>query len=305
MLTLVLGGVAVGNRIRPSSATDVADGGPTTIVGGNIPATTLSPVTATTPTTPVTTTINSATTSLGASPANLRADFAELRATLGVRTVGVAFAPVGTGPTTQLGDWRAGPAWSTIKVPISIAALKQSGTAATRSLVHQAIAASDNQAAETLWSQLGGGTAAADAVDAALAVHGDTRTRTQAQRVRPQYTPFGQTTWTLADQVAFGSALACTTTDGPVYDEMTRISASQRWGLGHVRGAAFKGGWGPDRSGRYLVRQFGVLKLNGHLVAVALAVEPASGTFDSGTRALSKIADWLARNLRPTSGSCD
>lgn len=246
----------------------------------------------------------SPTPSRSAPSTDLRAGFAELRAELGVRAVGLAYAPVGDGPIVLLGDWRSGPAWSTIKVPLSLAALRRSNTTDTRRLVHRALTVSDNQAAEALWSQLGAGRSAADDVDAALTAHGDRQTRTQAEQVRPPYTPFGQTAWSLAAQVRFGSALACTAADRPVLDEMSHIVAAQRWGLGRLPGAAFKGGWGPDPSGRYLVRQFGVVRLNGRLVAVAIAVQPASGSFDGGIRAMDLIADWVKQNVHPNRGGC-
>jgi len=238
-------------------------------------------------------------------PADLAASFARLRPKLGVQAVGLVVEPVGGGPRTQLGDWQAGPAWSSMKVPLALAALKQSDTAATRSLVHKAITESDNQAAESLWSQLGSGQTAAHAVDAVLAAHGDAVTRTQAVRVRPPYTPFGQTTWSLSRQVTFASVLACSAADRPVLDQMSQVIPAQRWGLGRLPGAAFKGGWGPDASGRYLVRQFGLVRLGGHLVAVAIAVQAGgSGTLDDGVHALNLLADWMNANLHPTSGGC-
>jgi hypothetical protein len=239
-----------------------------------------------------------------ASSADLTASFTALRPTLGLRSVGLVFAPVGGGTATQLGDWKAGPAWSTMKVPLSLAALKGSDTAGTTSLVHKAITESDNAAAESLWSQLGSGDPAATAVDAVLATHGDTATRTQPQRIRPPYTPFGQTSWSLARQVSFASSMACSAADRPVYQEMSQVIASQRWGLGQLPGAAVKGGWGPDLSGRYLVRQFGVVRLDGHLVAVAVAVTPSSGSFDDGVRALDKVTGWMKQHVHPTSGGC-
>lgn len=236
-------------------------------------------------------------------PPALAAGFDRLVAGLGVRSAGLVYAPVG-GTPVRLGSWRTGPAWSTMKVPLSLAALRRSDSANVRALVHRAITASDNQAAEALWSGLGGGHAAGNAVDQVLVAHGDRRTRTQSQRIRAPFTPFGQTVWSLTDQVTFASALACSAGDRPVAEEMAGVTAAQRWGLGRLPSAAFKGGWGPDPAGRYLVRQFGVVSLDGHLVAVAIAVEPADGSFDGGVRALNRIADWLRRSVHPTSGGC-
>jgi hypothetical protein len=191
-----------------------------------------------------------------------------------------------------------------MKVPLSLTALGRSDTAGTTSLVHKAITESDNAAAESLWSGLGSGDTAASAVDAILAAHGDTTTRTQSQRIRPPYTPFGQTTWSLARQVTFASSMACSAADRPVYQEMSQVIASQRWGLGQLQGAAVKGGWGPDPSGRYLVRQFGIVRLDGHLVAVAVAVTPSSGSFDDGVHALDRVTGWMKQHVHPASGGC-
>ena len=66
--------------------------------------------------------------------------------------------------------------------------------------------------------------------------------------------------------------------------------------MGQIPAAHFKGGWGPDPQGRYLVRQFGIVPINGRNVAVALAVRPHDGSFDSGTSALSKVTTWLMDN---------
>ncbi|MDQ1287293.1 MAG: hypothetical protein QG622_858 [Actinomycetota bacterium] len=234
----------------------------------------------------------------------LAADFADLQDTLNVHRIGVAFAPVGSDDPMELGDWTTGAAWSTIKVALSIAVFREPPNKTTTSLVHNAITRSDNAAAEKLWAHLGGGRDAAAAVDAVLADHGDGRTKTQPDRTRASFTPFGQTTWSLADQVVFASHLACTSSDSKVVEEMRSVTPEQRWGLGRLPGAAFKGGWGPDLSGRYLVRQFGVVEVHGRSVAVAIAAEPRSGTFADGTAALNRVAAWLARSLPPQQGSC-
>ena len=119
----------------------------------------------------------------------------------------------------------------------------------TRGLVRRTITRSDNAAADALWSRLG--TGRAEAVDAALAAHGDTATRTQAVRVRPPFSAYGQTSWSLPNQVVFAQGLACATrpADALVKADMAAVTASQRWGLGRISGARFKGGWGPDPAG--------------------------------------------------------
>ena len=88
-------------------------------------------------------------------------------------------------------------------------------------------------------------------------------------------------------------------------DLMGQIEPDQRWGLGQIPGAKFKGGWGPSLEGDYLVRQFGVIPVNDGLAVVAVAVEPNSGSFDDGTQALTRIATWLQEHtdLLPV-GNC-
>ena len=80
---------------------------------------------------------------------------------------------------------------------------------------------------------------------------GDLTTIVQSQRVRPGYTPFGQTSWALADAARFASNLPCLPQARLVLPLMRQVVDSQRWGLGRIPGTAFKGGWGPE-SGGYL-----------------------------------------------------
>lgn len=223
---------------------------------------------------------------------------------------GLALAPVGSQASpVAVGPWRVGPAWSTMKVPLSIAALRQAarqddgaGSAAPTDLVHRAITASDNAAADRLWAGLGGGTRAAAATDTVLTDLGDTVTRTQSQHVDPPYSAYGQSQWSLDGQVRFIAGLACTREPAAtaVLREMRAVTPGQRWGLGAVPGAAIKGGWGPQRDGRYVVRQVGLVTLSGRTYAVALAAVTRTGTFDDGVRALDELTAWLRAAPLPT-----
>jgi len=227
-----------------------------------------------------------------ATTADVAASWAALEARLG-GSLGIAW--VDAAGAHGLGSLTGGPAWSTIKVPLAIAALGNP-TATTRANIGAAIRHSDNAAAAALWDQLGGGTTAAAQVDAVLRALGSSATATQAQQVHPPYTPYGQTVWALADQARFAAGLACAsgagTAEASVLATMGEIVADQRWGLGRLDGARFKGGWGPAIDGRYLVRQFGVLTVGQHWYAVALASRPASGTFAGGITDLDAIARW-------------
>ena len=207
----------------------------------------------------------------------------------------------GAGAPQVAGDLVADVAWSTSKVPIAIAAVRATGAADAN--VNAAITVSDNAAAEAMWASLGGPYAAAAATDAVLRDGGDPVTRTNPERIRPEFTAFGQTQWALADQAAFGANLTCIDGGGPVVEAMGDIAADQRYGLGTIPGARFKGGWGPDASGTYLVRQFGTIAVDGGEVGVAIAARPADGTYESGQAMLTEIAGAVLRHM-PAGGTC-
>jgi len=54
------------------------------------------------------------------------------------------------------------------------------------------------------------------------------------------------------------------------------------------------------------VRQLGVLKTPTGLTAVAVATEPATGSFDDGMQELTEVSKWLTSHMAelPT-GQCD
>jgi len=228
--------------------------------------------------------------------ATLAADFARLETKLHA-VAGIAVSAVGNGQAPiMLGDWEHGPAWSTIKVPLIIAALRQENPPTVTDAMTAAITESDNAAAESIWASLGDPVTAARKVDAVLRLTGDSTT-VQSQKVRPEFTAFGQTDWSLTDQARFTSVAVCDSANAPVFALMGRVQPDQRWGIGTVPGAQFKGGWGPSPTGSYLVRQLGVLPAPNGRIAVALAAQPASGKFDDGTAALDEMASWLTAHL--------
>lgn len=212
-----------------------------------------------------------------------------------------AYGPTGLGQSaTQVGSWSSGPAWSTIKVPISIAVLRRQNGSGSSDLIRRAITASDNEAAKALWANLGNPAAAARSTGAVLADAGDSSTVLQTRVVRSGFTSFGQTIWTLAAQQKFAAALPCLDGSNSVVDLMGSIASDQRWGLGEAgSNQHFKGGWGPDTAGQYLVRQFGLIDVDGGgTAAVALAVKPADGSFATGTRNISELARWVAAHAK-------
>ena len=132
-----------------------------------------------------------------------------------------------------------------------------------------------------------------------LARVGDTTTRVETQVLRPGFTSFGQTRWTLAAQQRFIASLPCLPDSESVLSLMQQVVSDQRWGLGSLGVEAhFKGGWGPEPSGGYLVRQMGIVRLdNGRLLAASIATTPADGSFETGTHNLTLIAQWLVAHI--------
>ncbi len=227
----------------------------------------------------------------------LKADFASLQSAIDGR-IGLMIAPVGNAASpVTLGQWTIGPAWSTIKVPLVIAALRENHSAEITDAMRAAIVNSDNAAAESIWDGLGDPATAAHTVEQVL-VEADDHTTVESRKIRPQFTAFGQTQWSLTAQIRFAAFAACDERDAPVRALMGQIEQGQRWGLGDIPNAEFKGGWGPSEEGSYLVRQFGFLTHpSGAVSVVAVAVEPASGSFSDGTADLTKIGDWLNKRI--------
>jgi hypothetical protein len=229
-----------------------------------------------------------------AAPTDLAAEFAQLAARMNAQ-MGLAVAAVDNGQSVTIwGDWQQGPAWSTIKVPLVIAAYRQQHEVTDK--MKAAITESDNAAAEALWAQLGDPPTAAQQVQQILQETGDPTT-VESRRLRTEFTAFGQTIWSLTNQVRFTAGAFCNPANAPIFDLMGQVEPQQTWGIGTIPGAQFKGGWGPSTSGKYLVRQIGVLNTPHGKVAVAIAAEPASGSFDDGKRALDEAATWLTAHL--------
>lgn len=231
--------------------------------------------------------------------AALISDFPRLQRSVQA-AIGIALQPLGGSQTPlSLGDWQSGPAWSTIKVPLVIAALRNEDSPYITDQIAAAITRSDNAAADAIWAGLGDPMTAAGKVEAVLAETGD-RTRVQFRKernVRPEFSTYGQTVWPLTEQLRFLSAAACDRRNIPVFSLTGQIEKDQRWGLGTIAGTKFKGGWGPSPEGKYLVRQMGLIATSGGVSAVAVAVEPYSGSFSDGIQAVNQITEWLADHI--------
>lgn len=207
--------------------------------------------------------------------------------------VGVAVASPDR--TYSLGDWSSGPAWSTIKVPLTLAALRHDRSRA-KDLVVKVITESDNAASEQLWSQLGDPAEAAPRVQAIIAECGDTATVVERRRLRRGFTAFGQTQWSLDRQARFAAQLPSVPDAASVIDLMRQLTASHRWGLA-AKGLATKAGWGPGIHGDYLVRQFGIVPTQSGQWGVALAAEAHDGVFETGVEVINVLAEWVVRLL--------
>jgi hypothetical protein len=197
--------------------------------------------------------------------------------------------------TYSLGRWWSGVAWSTIKVPLAIAALRGDWLRA-KDLAVKAITESDNQASEQMWSCLGDPAEAARRVQGVIAEGGDTATVVESRRVRRGYTAFGQTEWTLQRQARFAAELASIPDSADVIDLMQRLSSDHRWGLA-AQGLAAKGGWGPGTHGDYLVRQFGMVPTPSGQWGVALAATVHDGVFETGVEVLNTMSEWVLSRL--------
>jgi hypothetical protein len=228
--------------------------------------------------------------------AGLAAEFTELEHRLHA-SMGLIVSAVGANPQQLvLGEWSSGPAWSTIKVPLIIAALDAEHPPVITDSMRAAITESNNAAAESIWATLGDPVTAARKVEGVLSKYGDPTT-VQWRKVRPEFTAFGQTIWSLTNQVRFTAGAVCDPANAAVFTLMGQVVTDQRWGLGLIPNSRFKGGWGPSLSKSYLVRQLGVLKMPTGLSAVAMATQPASGLFADGTAELTEASRWLTQHL--------
>jgi hypothetical protein len=222
----------------------------------------------------------------------LEASFAQLSATLPA-TVGIAIARPDR--TYSLGRWWSGVAWSTIKVPLAIAALRDDWLRA-KDLAVKAITESDNRASEQMWAGLGDPVEAARRVQSIIAEGGDSATVVESRRLRRGYTAFGQTQWTLQRQARFAAELPSIPGSAEVIELMQRLATDQRWGLAG-KGFAAKGGWGPGTNGEYLVRQFGMVPTPSGQWGVALAADAHDGVFETGVEIVNTLTDWLVSRL--------
>lgn len=224
--------------------------------------------------------------------------------------VGIAAVDLAGGPVAVTNGNGPQYAWSTTKVLISAQLLRDVGSPSKlsdrqRSMMHEALSASVNEAATSMNTDVknrhGGVVGAAAVMTEMLRQTGDETTD-----VRPGATPesnYGLTQWDANGEALFMASLArgCLldpTSTKFLIAEMGNVVESQSWGLGRVESSAYKGGWGPDDDGAYLVRQLGLVRTaDGHQYAVAITARASSGSQDAGQRMLSEVAEWLTQRI--------
>ena len=244
--------------------------------------------------------------------------FAHLAAELPGR-IELAVMPVGeSSASVVLGGNATAHGWSTTKVLVLSALLKAGGanglTSEEQVLARAAITQSDNQSILDLFTDLeqieGGLVGASDYMDTLLRESGDDSTVVATSTPPPPaVTTFGQTEWSPSEAVRFFGALdqGCLLSaqeTGYLLDLMEQIEPSESWGLGSASFSvpvAFKGGWGPQPSGSYLVRQSGIVDVGSNsAVAVAMVAFPTGSgiaSFETGTQMLTETARWLRREI--------
>lgn len=184
------------------------------------------------------------------------------------------------------GDNRPEPAFSTMKVPLAIAALRQSQ--AFYPDAEAAVTRSDNPAAHRMFGQV------------PTAGYEGVIREAGARTTTPAGYQMG-TLWTTSDQAEFASGLRCVAGHEPVLDMMGRIVDYQHWGLGRIGGARYKGGWNYHEGG-HLARQFGLIPGPNGDIAVAITAHSPKG-YEGSFAMLDELADGLSamRGDLPTS----
>ena len=214
----------------------------------------------------------------------------------------VGVVVLGEEGAAQFGALREGPAWSTAKVPLATAVLQSEHSAESTPLIDAAIRESDNNAADTMWNSLGTPDQAALKVSEVIHRAGDGRTQVPSEQLQPGFSVFGQTRWDLAGQAKFLEGWRCDPAAGPVLAAMRDVVSEQRYGLGRIEHTAVKGGWGPDPDGKYLVRQFALVPWAGGDIAVAIAVQPQDGSYETGKTLLDVLAESMREFLATPPG---
>ncbi|MFI1577471.1 serine hydrolase [Embleya sp. NPDC020630] len=210
-------------------------------------------------------------------------------------SVSVAILDPADGTIAGYREDRAYVAASIVKVDILAALLlraqhdDRAPTAAERAAAEAMIENSDNDAADTLWSAIGG----AAGLRAANALLGLTETE-------PTGASWGLTTTTAADQVRLLAAI--TAADSPldagsrayVADLMTSVEDDQTWGVSVTADPAttpaLKNGWLPrDATGLWVINSIGHITHAGRPLLIAILSDDQP-TMDEGVSQVEAVA---------------
>ena len=237
---------------------------------------------------------------------NLEGDLKEIEESTGHK-VGVAVVAPGSSDVMSAGSWAGGRAWSTINVPLAIAAERLANNAVgavndpygnhcdygkVSDATADAVGKSNNCAAWWLWQSVGGdGGNGANSVSAVLRDGGDNSTNVVATGDGASLTA-SRTVWSLKDQAVFVANLSSVNGSGNIMKYMNSQNANdKKAGLNVFDKSASKGGWGSGVGAA--TRQFGLVKMsNGQCMAVAIG----ANYFDSSYDVLTKIAQALKDN---------
>jgi hypothetical protein len=255
---------------------------------------------------------------------NAESSFDAMAASLPAQ-VGMAVEPLGSEEVVEFGTLlHSGHAWSSIKPAILSTVLAEQGEhlgAEEESWAEGAITASDNEDAADLFHTIEGRQGSLENASAAVGntIHEGGSAGTIVATAPPPpgaVSTYGQTEWPVGEAVRFYHGLATCRVHGTSYIEglMEQVIPEQRWGLGEASWPSgdrvgMKGGWGPDSeaNGGYLVRQSGFVQNSEGGVAVAMIAIDESGSYPAGASDLTKMAQWLAGELKgtgPTFHSC-
>lgn len=205
----------------------------------------------------------------------------------------VAWAELGKEPKVY-GKAESMKAWSTSKVLVVAAYLKEKGSAGSQEEnITKALKESDNDAIAAVYSAGGGPSKMDDTMNGILRSVGDKKTKV-SKNIGNGVTTYGQTEWSLTNQVKFMSSLG----KKELVDKKTseyilkKMSApTQKWGLGTIEAIAYKPGWGDDP----VTRQMGIVKSSsGKEYAVAIAQETGKVPDENGN---TELAKWLQENI--------
>jgi hypothetical protein len=201
--------------------------------------------------------------------------------------LGIAIVPVGGDEVISLGSLKSGRAWSTMKVPVSLAAQRERGPAVA-AMEDKAITFSDNDAATSVFARVG-----PERLDAIAHRAGMRDFRSS-------------TSWGASEISAADMAAAFADLDRMLPQRYRRfglgllgsIVPEQRWGIARIaseRGwsVRFKGGWRLDPGGQ-IVNQAAELRRDGAERAIAV-LSDGQPSMSYGVTTVEGVAARLLR----------